>query len=160
MIDYNNIKIIVDTREQQPWEFPRHETASRKLDTGDYSIEGLEHLLCIERKKSVSEIATNVTEKRFKDVVARMTTYKYPFILLEFDVDDVLQYPIGSNVPKKMWDKLKISPSFILKHLTELQVYFNIKVLFCGSASNAEKMAIAIMRRVYELEGQQPKTDI
>ena len=115
--------------------------------------------MCIERKKSVSEIATNITEKRFKDVIARITTYKYPFILLEFDMDDVLQYPIGSNVPKKMWDKLKITPGFILKHLTELQVYFNIKVLFCGSASNAEKMAIAIMRRVYELEGQS-KTDI
>lgn len=157
MIDYNNIKIIVDTREQQPWDFPRHEVASRKLDTGDYSMEGFEHLLCIERKKSVSEIANNITEKRFKDVINRMTTYKYPFILLEFDLEDVLQYPIGSNVPKKMWDKLKISPAFILKHLTELQVYFNIKLLFCGSASNAEKMAIAIMRRVYELEGQPEK---
>ena len=52
MESYDNIKIIVDTREQQPWDFEFHETAKAKLDTGDYSVEGLENILCIERKKA------------------------------------------------------------------------------------------------------------
>jgi hypothetical protein len=63
-------------------------------------------------------------------------------------------------VPRKMWDKIKISPNFILKHLVELQVFFNIKVLFCGSASNGEKMALSIMKKVYEIEGQSTKENI
>jgi ERCC4-type nuclease len=156
MTDYNNnFEIIVDTREQQPWIFENHIKACEKLDTGDYSVRGLENLLCIERKKSVSEIANNITEKRFKDVVARMTRYKYSFLLLEFDFDNVLSYPIGSNVPKRMWEKLKITPNFLIKHLVELQVFFNIKVLFCGSPSNAEKMALSIMKKVYEIERRQ-----
>jgi ERCC4-type nuclease len=156
MTDYNNnFEIIVDTREQQPWVFENHIKACEKLDTGDYSVRGLENLLCIERKKSVSEIANNITEKRFKDVVARMTRYKYSFLLLEFDFDNVLSYPIGSNVPKRMWEKLKITPNFLIKHLVELQVFFNIKVLFCGSPSNAEKMALSIMKKVYEIERRQ-----
>lgn len=157
MIDYNNFQIIIDTREQQPWIFEHHSKACEKLDTGDYSVRGLENLLCIERKKSVSEIANNITEKRFKDVVSRMTQYKYSFLLLEFDFDNVLSYPVGSNVPKKMWDKLKITPNFLIKHLVELQVFFNIKVLFCGSASNAERMALSIMKKVYEIE--QPRQE-
>ncbi len=66
--DFN---IIVDTREQQPWNFKTYGTVSQKLDTGDYSIEGLENLVAIERKKSVNEFATNITEKRFKDWVER-----------------------------------------------------------------------------------------
>jgi len=156
MIDYNNFEIIIDTREQQPWLFEHQVKACEKLDTGDYSIRGLENQLCIERKKSVSEIANNITEKRFKDVVARMTQYKYSFLLLEFDFDNVLSYPVGSNVPKKMWDKLKITPNFLIKHLVELQVFFNIKVLFCGSASNAERMALSIMKKVYEIEQPRP----
>jgi ERCC4-type nuclease len=159
MIDYNNFHIIVDTREQQPWSFDHHVVSCEKLDTGDYSVRGLENTLCIERKKSVSEIANNITEKRFKDVVGRMAQYKYSFLLLEFDFDNVLSYPVGSNVPKRMWDKLKISPNFIIKHLVELQVFFNIKVLFCGSPSNAERMALSIMKKVYEIEGQ-PKENI
>lgn len=153
MIDYNNFNIIIDTREQQPWTFDHHLVSSEKLDTGDYSVRGLEEILCIERKKSVSEIANNITEKRFKDVVGRMTQYKYSFLLFEFDLEDILIYPVGSTVPKKMWDKIKISPNFIIKHLVELQVFFNIKVLFCGCPSNAERMALSIMKKVYEIEG-------
>jgi ERCC4-type nuclease len=152
MINYNDFKIIIDTREQQPWEFHSVSTVSEKLDTGDYSVSGLEDILCIERKKSVSEIANNITEKRFKDVVNRMSSFKYAYLLCEFDLQDIFQYPIGSNVPKKMWDKLKISPAFIMKNITELQIFFNIHVIFCGSPSNAEKMALYLMKKVYEIQ--------
>ena len=81
---YNNFTIIVDTREQQPWIFDNYAKAHKKLDTGDYSVEGLEHLLTIERKKSSSEFATNIVESRFKDVVMRLSQFKYSFLLLEF----------------------------------------------------------------------------
>jgi ERCC4-type nuclease len=154
MIDYTNLKIVIDTREQQPWEFSRCVTASKKLDTGDYSLEGYEHLLCIERKKSVGEIANNIVEKRFKDVIDRMTNYKYAFFIMEFNMQDILSYPIGSNVPKKMWDKLRVSSGFILKVLLEIQLKYNIKILFCGDASNASKVAQSLMTKVYELEQQ------
>jgi ERCC4-type nuclease len=144
--------IIVDTREQQPWEFEHYAVAHRKLDTGDYSIEGLENLLGIERKKSVSEFANNITESRFKDVVMRMSQLKYSFLLLEFDLNDILIYPIGSTVPKRMWDKIKISPAFILKHILELQLNHNIKVVFCGDSDNARKMAEHILKKVNYIE--------
>lgn len=159
MIDFSNFHIIVDTREQHPWSFEHMTKSVSKLDTGDYSLKGLESLFCIERKGSVSEFANNITEKRFKDVVDRMRRIPYAFLLLEFDLEDVLIYPVGSNVPKKMWDKLKITPKFILKHIIELQILHNIKVVFCGDPSNAEKMAITIMRKIYELYGQ-PQTNI
>lgn len=148
----NDFTVIIDTREQQPWSFDHYTTASRKLDTGDYSIEGLENLLAIERKKSINEIANNIVESRFKDVIERLSQTKYAYILLEFDLDNVLSYPIGSSLPKHMWDKVKISPSFIMKHILEWQMFHNIKVVFCGCASNAEKMAEFIMNKVYYLE--------
>jgi ERCC4-type nuclease len=145
--------IIVDTREQQPWEFGLHSTAKRKLDTGDYSIEGLEHILAIERKKSVSEIANNITESRFKDVLQRLGNIQYKFMLFEFELEDVYNFPVGSDIPKKLWDKIKISPKYLLKYLTELQLNYGIHILYCGDASNAEKMAVSIMKRVYEKHG-------
>ena len=118
--------IVVDTREQQPWSFDHFAKAHKKLDTGDYSIDGLQHLLAIERKKSVSEFANNIVESRFKDVIIRLSQLKYSFLLLEFDLEDVLIYPIGSTVPKRMWDKIKISPAFLLKNILELQLEHNI----------------------------------
>jgi ERCC4-type nuclease len=150
--------VIVDTREQQPWMFDDHyAVAHRKLDTGDYSIEGLEHLLCIERKKSASEFANNIVESRFQDVVMRMSQYKYSFLLLEFNLEDLLIYPIGSTVPKKMWSKIRISPAFLLKNILELQLNHNIKVHFCGKASNARQMAEHIMKKVNYLERHSKK---
>jgi len=157
MIDFSNFHIVIDTREQHPWVFEHMEKSISKLDTGDYSLRGLENIFCIERKGSVSEFANNITEKRFKDVTDRLAHIKHAFLLLEFDLEDILIYPVGSTVPKKMWDKLRITPKFILKHINELQILYNIKVIFCGDASNAEKMALSLMRKIYELHGQPEK---
>ena len=80
-MQYVDFTIIVDTREQHPWELKHYTTASRKLDTGDYSVEGFENILCIERKYSISEFVNNMGEKRFKDVLERMQPYQYSFII-------------------------------------------------------------------------------
>lgn len=145
--------IIIDTREQIPWEFGLHTTSKQKLDTGDYSIDGMEDVFVIERKKSVSEIANNITEPRFKDVLERMSKIPHKFMLFEFDLEDVYSYPVGSEIPKRMWDKLRISAQYILKNLSEIQVKYNIHIIYCGCSENAEKMAVSLMKRVYEAYG-------
>lgn len=152
MVDYSNFHILIDTREQKAWEFPRHSTANIKLDTGDYSLAGFQDKLCIERKKSVSEIASNITEKRFVDELERMKEFKYKFMIFEFSLTDVLIYPEGSEIPKHKRKYIRISPNFILKKLSEYMVNYDINIIFGDTPKNAEKMAMAIMRRVYELE--------
>ena len=151
MID-NEFTIIIDTREQKPWGFSNHATSNHKLDTGDYSIEGLENILAIERKRNISEFANNITESRFVDVIERLNKFKYAFILFEFDMKDVMSYPIGSNIPKRLWNKIRISPAFIIKHIIDLQVEHNIKIIFCGDSANAEKIALSLMRKIYKKE--------
>jgi ERCC4-type nuclease len=146
----DNFTIIVDTREQQPWSLKHHTIANKKLDTGDYSVEGYEHLLCIERKHSISEFVNNMTEKRFSDVLERMSKYPYSFIIMEFDFDDIVNFPVGSDIPKHIWKNLRINPAYIIKYISDIQIKYNIKILFCGSAYNAEKIAVSLMRRVLE----------
>ena len=63
-------KVIKDTREQDGYTFEsftgRYTSCKgmvvKKLDTGDYSLEGLEDKLCIERKGRVSELAITINE--------------------------------------------------------------------------------------------------
>jgi ERCC4-type nuclease len=142
--------IIIDTREQIPWEFGFHDTAKQKLDTGDYSILGFENIIAIERKKSVSEFATNLSESRFKDVLERLSKIKHPYMVFEFSLDEVYNFPVGSDIPKRMWDKLKISGNYIIKRLIEIQLQYNIQVMFCDDPSNAEKFSVSLMKRIYE----------
>ena len=51
--------VVRDTREQQGYFFKKFNTCQgtvqRKLDTGDYSILGMEDKVCIERKASVEK---------------------------------------------------------------------------------------------------------
>lgn len=145
-----NFTIIIDTREQKPWTFDEHITAHHKLDTGDYSVEGLQNIIAIERKRNVAEVANNITESRFQDVIDRLKQIKYAFVLLEFNLDDVMKYPIGSTIPKKLWSKIRITPNFIIKHLLDLELEHNIKIIFCGNSSNAEKIALNILKRIYK----------
>lgn len=146
--------IIVDTREQMPWEFGFHTTSKKKLNTGDYSIEGMESIFTIERKMSVSEIATNITENRFKDVLERLSKIPHAYIIMEFNIEDIYTFPVGSDIPKKMWDKLRIKGNYIMKILLEASMNNNIHLLFCGDASNAERTAISLIKRIYEKYGQ------
>ena len=147
--------IIVDTREQMPWEFGNHTTSNKKLDTGDYSIEGLEHLLSIERKQSVSEIANNITEKRFPVFLERLSLIPHKFILFEFDLQDVYDFPVGSDIPKRLWEKLRVTNNYILKQISLFHIKYGIHTIYCGDADNAEKMAVRIMRTVYDKYKQQ-----
>lgn len=146
--------IIVDSREQLPWEFGFHTTSRKKLNTGDYSIEGMESIFTIERKMSVSEIATNITENRFKDVLDRLSKIPHAYMIMEFDVEDIYTFPVGSDIPKKMWDKLRIKGNYIMKILMQASIDNNIHVLFCGDSSNAERTAISLIKRIYEKYGQ------
>ena len=56
--------VIKDTREQDGWTFERFDTryhtctgmVLQKLETGDYSLKGMENIFCVERKGSVAEL--------------------------------------------------------------------------------------------------------
>jgi ERCC4-type nuclease len=151
----DNFTIIIDTREQHPWQFKEFATAKRKLDTGDYSIEGLEDKLCIERKNGIAEIANNMMENRFVDVIDRMSKYPHSYILIECNYNQLMNYPRESDVPEKLWSNIRITPGFILKFLTQLSVSHNIHVIFCGTPAWAEKTALSIMKRVKEKYGNE-----
>lgn len=147
--------VIIDTREQQPWEFTSSSidsTIRQKLDTGDYSIAGLENVLCIERKKSVSEIATNITTDRFKNELERMAQFKYKFLILEFNYSDIDLYPEYSGLPKATIAKIRVRGPFIMKFLSEIQVKYNIHVLCCQNPRYAQYVATNIMKQVYSIE--------
>lgn len=125
-------KVIRDTREKDGhgWTFQQMEIGT--LKTGDYTLVGHEQEIAIERKASVSEISMNIFEKRFENELIRMEDYAYPFLLMEFSMEDVMQFPAGSDIPKYKWKYLKVSPYLILKKILEFQIKYKTKWIFCG----------------------------
>ena len=150
----NKFLVIKDTRERDGWYFKESNycqgMVDKKLDTGDYSVEGLEDVLCIERKGSVSELANNIVDKRFDRELERMRSFEFRFLLLEFSLEDVRAFPVGSDIPKRTWDKLRVSGNFLMKKISEIQTCYGVHVIPCGDKFSAWHMASSIMKRVHE----------
>lgn len=157
----NQYNLIIDTREKVgTWELTGSFIKGilrQKLSTGDYSLEGFENLLCIERKRNVGEIAGNITEKRFKDCLQRMSSYPHRHIVLEFSVDDVFKFPINSGIPKVKWRYLKTTPDFIMKCLMQMSLKYGINLWFAGNKANAERLVSSLIRRFLEQEAPSGK---
>lgn len=152
----SKFRIIQDTREKTPWQFGEddicHGTLITKLDTGDYSLEGLQHLVAIERKRSTAEIAQNMCESRFKDVIARLQTMKYRYIICEFNYQDVLTFPIGSTMPKWAQSKTRVSSAWMDSYILSLTTKNNIPVFFAGDSDNAQNMTYQILKKIAKYE--------
>ena len=59
-------------------------------------------------------------------------------------------FPVGSDIPKRLWEKLRVTNNYILKQISLFHIKYGIHTIFCGDADNAEKMAVRIMRTVYD----------
>jgi ERCC4-type nuclease len=149
--------VIKDTREQDGYFFSEFNTCAgmidQKLDTGDYSILGMEDKICIERKGCVEELAVNLGQKKhaFLAEVERMTPFPHKFIVLEFSLEDLIKFPDETRIPVKNKAALKITGKYMLKCLFEFQLYNNVQILFCGNKYNAFLAVSSILKRVNEM---------
>lgn len=156
----NKFTVVRDTREkpQYGWRFSEdaycNGTITAKLDTGDYSIVGLEDVLCIERKRTIDEFAHNCIEKRWQSCMKRMAEYKYKFILFEFSWNDINMYPHSSKAPRKIKRNIRISSKFIRKNIHIAREQYGIHVLVCGNTIRAEQIAYRILKKAYEIENR------
>jgi len=152
--------IIKDTREKQGYTFAASRTkyhvckgmVVRKLDTGDYSVEGLEDKVCVERKASVVELANNVgvSRRRFDAEIERMKEFPHRFLVLEFSLTDLMDFPEGSDVSDREIKKLRITNKYMLRYLMELQINHGVNVIFCDSKKNAKWTVLSILKRINE----------
>jgi len=166
MKEYSKYTVIRDTREQgeNGWFFDPSQrcagTLIKKLDSGDYSLLGFESLISIERKGSVAEFCGNLTQDRFvsdydpskelnkQSEIVRLQTIKWSFILLEFEMDDLIKYPNIMEVPPNLRRTIVFKGSAALKKILELQMKYNTKIIFCGK--RGKDVASSIFKRVVE----------
>jgi hypothetical protein len=146
--------IIRDTREKKGhgWNFRKseycHGQIITKLETGDYSLAGLEDIFTIERKASATEMAQNVSEGRFMNELHRLEDIRFSFIICEFTMDDLIKFPRGSGIPKHKWKYLKMKGPLLLKKVLELIRDFNVKFLFAGD--HGQEVANSLFKRIQE----------
>lgn len=150
--------VLRDQREKlnKGWQFSASAncvgTENATLKTGDYTLLGYENILAMERKGSISEFAKNITEDRFERELIRMDNFPFSFILLEFTMDDILNFPDGSGIPYTAQKYLKVTNYYILRRFNEIQVQHNVKVILCGT--HGKEVASSLFKLVIENTGK------
>lgn len=156
-IEKPKFRIIRDTREQTPWSFRAtdyclgHVTA--KIDHGDYSIEGLEHLIFLERKASAAEVAHNMLEKRFDKLLLESEKYRYRYIICEFPVSHLLNYPHGAGLPSSVVKRIRLKPAFVMSKLHSYEINHGIHVVFCQDKVYAQQYVLSLFKKIWSIEG-------
>ena len=149
--------ILKDTREKNGWDFESFDrciaVANWGLKTGDYTVKGLEKYLVIERKASTGELAINLGKKReaFENEIERMSKFRWKYIVFEFSIDDLMNFPKNSGIPKKQIQYVRMNGKFMWKKLREYEEQYGVEIVFALDKENAEQRAMIIFDEVTEI---------
>ena len=138
-MDAGSFTIIIDTREQTPWTFEA-ETVRATLHTGDYSVQGLEHSVAIERK-SLADLVGSLTagRDRFLRECDRLMSYRYKAIVVEGTVEDVWGKAYRSTV----------SPKSVLASTLAITCDRGVPVVWSGNRTHAQRSAEWLLKRAW-----------
>ena len=118
--------LIIDTREQAPFNFPEDvvSVTRRALPAGDYTLEGLEDLAVVERK-SLDDLVQSLIRNwdRFHRELRKLQSIPGACVVVEAGLNDLLSHRYTSGV----------HPSAVLGAVLSVIVDFRVPVYFCGS---------------------------
>ena len=149
--------ILQDTREKIPWNFISYNKCKgqiiRGLSEGDYTIENYLHLICIERKRSVLELANNLGRKysQFKNELSKLQQYRFRYVICEFPEQELLIYPTGCKLPTRLLNKIRMGGKFLHKRVNELIDTYEIPFIFCENRFEAKDKAMELMLAAKEI---------
>ena len=134
--------IVIDTREQHPYSFSVP-AVRRKLDAGDYSIEGFETVAAIERKELNDYVQTVIYQKeRFRKELAKLAAYRLKAIVVEASMSDIVAGRYEGH----------IAPQSVIGATAGIILGFGVPVFFCSDRQIALHFTETLLRKFYERE--------
>jgi ERCC4-type nuclease len=123
--------VLVDTREKKPLPlYANHPNwiggeLRQTLKTGDYTVAGMESLLCLERKSISDIVACTVANRcRFIAACARMASFTWKAILIEATIEDIKQGFDAFDVPSG------VHPNAVCGTLDAIEAKFSIPIIY------------------------------
>ena len=131
-------KVITDSRERTPYKFKN--SVTRKLDTGDYSIEGYEYQVCVERKTKIDAYQTiGKGRVRFIKELQRMAELEYSAIVIECSLSSFLVPPSFS----------KMNPKSCIMTLISWSIKYGVHVYFADNREMGMKLTKSILEKYF-----------
>jgi DNA excision repair protein ERCC-4 len=137
------LPIVVDTREQLPFQFDpaRTSTVRRALPAGDYSLEGFETRAAIERKSLDDFVSTVIHARfRFEEELLSLATYELGCVVVEASIQDVLDRRYRAGV----------HPNAVMGAAIAIYVDHRVPVFFAGDRLLACRLVEGLLARFFK----------
>jgi len=138
--------IIVDTREKSPHKFKKIQGSCngykiKKLDVGDYSLEGFEDYIIIERKNGIDELVGCFGKERdrFMRELENLADVPFRYIVVEEDLSRIFG--------KRRFSRM--APKCFLSNVFSIIVKRGIPVFFCKNRNEAHCFIYWLLYKAY-----------
>lgn len=135
----DNFQIAIDTREQKPYSFEN--SVTKTLKTGDYSIVGMEEMICLERKSSTDAYGSlGKGRERLEREFQRMANMEYSAMVIESTMRDFMKQPKYS----------KMNPSSAMNTLISWNLKYGVSIWFAGDRLYGRKLVLRLLEKFYK----------
>lgn len=149
----NDFIIIKDVQEKPGFHFEKNflkitstpQIIVKHLSTGDYSLEGFENKITIERKSLTDLFGScggkkGVRRDRLEREFIRMSEFEYAALVIEADWQTIYTQPPNRS---------KVNPKNILRTLMAWHMRYNVHIWACPGRKFAEKITYLLLDRFY-----------
>lgn len=133
--------VVIDSREQRPYAFEK--SVVKAIPTGDYSVEGYEDRVAIERKSLQDAYASlGGGRERFERELKRLGQFDYAAIVVEATLEDFLRTPAFSQM----------NPKAAVNSLLAWSVKYHVCVFFAGNRRLGQALTYRLLEKFLRYE--------
>jgi DNA excision repair protein ERCC-4 len=146
------VPIVVDTREQTPYAFDssRVRVVRRALPAGDYSLDGHEGRVAVERKSLEDYVSTVVRARaRFAKELRVLAEYELGCVVVEGNVEDVLAHRYRSGA----------HPNSVFGATLSIIIDYRVPVYFCGDRQLSCRFVEGLLCRYHQGPRPRPRPE-
>ena len=134
----DELKIIIDTREQDPLEF-NLPSERGTLTTGDYSVKGLERFVAIERKSPDDLVGClkDGQRERFEKELSRGRGLDYFALVIECELAALAK---GAYVSA-------MTPKSVIQSILAFSVRYRLPIFFCPDRKHAARIVESLLTK-------------
>jgi len=138
-------KIIIDSREQAAYTFanikPKPTIIYKGLSTGDYSLDGYENKITIERKTLADLFgSTGQGRDRFEREFERLSSFDYAALVIEAGLGDIFKRPPVYS---------KMNPKAVFRTLLVWSIRYDVHVWPCPDRAFAARLTYLLLGKYY-----------
>ena len=133
------MKVVIDTREQLPYEF--EDSITRTLQTGDYSIFGYEKQFTVERKSKADAYGSiGRGRTRYVKELERLSEIDYSAIVVEASLSNFVEPPRFSQ----------LNPKSAINSLLAWSIRYGVHIYFADNRVMGNLLTVRILERYWK----------